>query len=177
MHENFVKKRLLPMEKAFNLVEVTRLELTTSWTRTMRATTCATPRRVKKTNFHPLTDILYNKTAEIATKIAPFSEKIFLFIFLSLRRKRKIDSYARIFTLFRRRIVPFRQLVPFSPYVFPRNQIKPSEMRSARSTRSIFSLDKTPIFSLRRRLSKVLSCSKSATEAFLRPDSPSRSSM
>lgn len=69
------------MEKAFNLVEVTRLELTTSWTRTMRATTCATPRRVKKTNFHPLTDILYNKTAQIATKITPFSEKIFLFIF------------------------------------------------------------------------------------------------
>jgi hypothetical protein len=47
----------------------------------MRATTCATPRRVKKTNFHPLTDILYNKTAQIATKITPFSEKIFLFIF------------------------------------------------------------------------------------------------
>lgn len=78
------EKRLLPIEKAFNLVEVTRLELTTSWTRTMRATTCATPRRVKKTNFHPLTGILYNKTAQIATKITPFSEKIFYLFFVDL---------------------------------------------------------------------------------------------
>ena len=84
------------MEKAFNLVEVTRLELTTSWTRTMRATTCATPRRVKKTNFHPLTDILYNKTAQIATKITPFSEKIFLFIFGCSHRKRKIRIYTKL---------------------------------------------------------------------------------
>lgn len=70
------------MEKAFNLVEVTRLELTTSWTRTMRATTCATPRRAKKTNQHPFARILYTKTAQIATKLTPFSENFFNFIFL-----------------------------------------------------------------------------------------------
>lgn len=69
------------------------------------------------------------------------------------------------------------ELISIEPSSAERNQIKPRETSRARSTLSIFSADKVPIFSLRRRLSNVLSCSSSATDAFFSPDSPSRSSI
>ena len=97
------------MEKAFNLVEVTRLELTTSWTRTMRATTCATPRRAKKTNQHPFARILYTKTAQIATKLTPFSEKFLILFFISRRgaeiKRVFLALYARFFAALSGRVM------------------------------------------------------------------------